>query len=70
MSSSNGHPLRAHKIRKYVDRFKPGEQFLASDVSKPLNLTPVEVGNALKFIETVHVAYRTAGSGAVWERIA
>jgi hypothetical protein len=70
MSRIRGHPLRESKIRKYVDtRFKPGEQFRASDIAKPLNLTSTEVGNALKFIETIRIAYHTCGTGAVWEKM-
>lgn len=68
MSSSNGHPQRERKIRKYVEKmYKPGDTFLASDVSKPLNLTAVEVGNCLKFIKTLRIARRPFGSGATWE---
>ena len=70
MSNSSGHPLRESKIRKYVDRmYKPGDTFRASDIAKPLNLTSTEVGNALKFIETIKIAYHANGTGAVWERM-
>jgi len=70
MSRIRGHPLRESKIRKYVDRmYKPGDRFRASDVAKPLNLTSTEVGNALKFIETIKIAYHANGTGAVWERM-
>ena len=67
MSSAKAHPQRETKIRKYVDTFKPGERFRASDVAKPLNLTPVEVGNVLKFIDTIRVVHHNPG--AIWERI-
>ena len=70
MSRIRGHPLRESKIRKYVDsQFKPGDRFRASDIAKPLNLTSTEVGNALKFIETIKIAYHANGTGAVWERM-
>jgi hypothetical protein len=49
--------------------YKPGDRFRASDVAKPLNLTSTEVGNALKFIETIKIAYHANGTGAVWERM-
>ena len=66
---SANHPQREQKIRKWIGLLPPGKQFRAGDVAKDLNLTPVEAGNYLKFIDNVEIYGKVYSTGVIWRKV-
>jgi hypothetical protein len=67
MSKLNAHPQRETKIRKWIERLGPDDEFSARDIARDLNLMPVEVGNILKTCDVMIVGKRYK-CGSVWKR--
>ena len=69
MSSAKAHPQREAKIIKWVNALNDGEEFLARQIAKDLDLMGVEVGNVLKCQPNVRIARKQYLQGTVWQKV-
>jgi hypothetical protein len=69
MSSLKAHPLRESKIIKWVAALSDGEEFLARQIAKDLDLMGVKVGNVLKYQPNVRIVRKQYMQGTVWQKV-